>query len=424
MKKACALLLIITSTVLLCSAAFADYGARPMAMGGAFTAIADDANAAAWNPAGFAINPGVELKGTTLVDHRNESVGDNFAALKMCVETPMDSPFGWIVGVGAISALGLTAAQYLSDQGVLKKNWGRSGEKTSKNESMSEEVKKEDTGEQRSRNEIIGEGISRIFGGGKKTTTPEATTTPSPSPTTPVTIEKHYYHEPVYYGPVPFYNPGYSPDMHRPTYYEDREYATNPAQTPANKAQFALGITWMHDANASLDQDTNWYTFSLATAWEETVSLGSNLNLYDLSVPSINAKGIGAGLDFGILIRSYERIFLGLCAKEVLTTDIQWTNGAVTRYEMGVNAGAAIRPIKEITLAVDIHNIFRQNNEDATMHYGLEVIPLPGVALRCGLLDGNKTAGAGLKLGEIMLDYAILGGIYNRTQIGSLAWTF
>ena len=45
--------------------AFVDvgYGVRPMGMGGAFTAVADDPNAAYWNPAGMikAPHPGVSL---------------------------------------------------------------------------------------------------------------------------------------------------------------------------------------------------------------------------------------------------------------------------------------------------------------------------------------------------------------------------
>ncbi|MBU0686888.1 MAG: hypothetical protein KKB81_03430 [Candidatus Margulisbacteria bacterium] len=422
-------LVIISVIILICfasTAVFANFGARPMALGGAFTAIADDANAAYWNPAGFAINPGIELLGTALVDHRNETIGDNYVALKMCYETPMDSPFGWIIGVGALSVVGLYAAQYLSDQGVLKKNWGRTGEKTAKGESMAEEVKAEDTGETKGRKEIIGEGISRIFGGGSQPA-PAPAPQPQPDETKTVVVEKHvYHHGPTYYGPVPVQNPGYNPDMNRPTYYEDREYAAVAKLTPTQKAQFALGLTWMRDNNftPAINQNTNWYTLSIATAWEETVSLGTNLNFYNIELADGTASGVGGGLDFGILVRSYERLFLGLYAQEILTTDIQWTNGAVTRYEMLINGGIAVKPIKEITLSADMHNLLSQNNKNSTMHFGLELIPIPGLALRGGLNDGNKTAGIGIAIGELMIDYAILGGVFNRTQIASLAWKF
>jgi hypothetical protein len=39
-------------------------GARPAALGDAFTAVADDANAAVWNPAGLARLPRPEIVGT------------------------------------------------------------------------------------------------------------------------------------------------------------------------------------------------------------------------------------------------------------------------------------------------------------------------------------------------------------------------
>ncbi|MCX5751786.1 MAG: hypothetical protein NT099_09030 [Candidatus Saganbacteria bacterium] len=431
-NKTIFLLILLLIISLFSTTAFADFGTRPMAMGGAFTAIADDSNAAFWNPAGFAINPGTELSATALINNRNQQIGDNHAALKMGFEMPLDSPFHWILGVGAVAVAGAYTAQYLSDQGVLKKNWGRSGEKTDKTDSMAEEVKAEDTGTTTSRKEIIGIGIDKSLGNNPSptpTTTPttNTTTTPASTPTQTVIVNNNYY-QPGYLGPIPLGNPLYLLDPQRPTYYENREYANNPKQTPAGKAQFGFGLTWMRDNNATLDQNTSWYTASLATAWEETVALGANLNVYDLEIPSTKAKGIGGGLDFGILIRSYKRLFIGLCAKEVLTTDIHWTNGATTRYAMNVNAGIALRPIPEITIAADAHNIFQQNAGKTTMHYGLELIPLPGISLRGGFdeKDGqmNQTLGAGLKLWEIQADYAMLGGTYNQTQMVSLAWKF
>ena len=52
-------------------AAFADigYGARPMGMGGAFLAIADDANAVMWNPAGLVRLPSSQLTGARRSRH-------------------------------------------------------------------------------------------------------------------------------------------------------------------------------------------------------------------------------------------------------------------------------------------------------------------------------------------------------------------
>ena len=114
MKK---FLALIISLSLLAQSAFAIFAPRAMGMGGAFTAIADDAFAAYWNPAGLAINPGIEVAGSTLTAQRNQSIGDNLGALKMGFETEFGSPFAWILGVGAVSLFALEGAKYLSERG-------------------------------------------------------------------------------------------------------------------------------------------------------------------------------------------------------------------------------------------------------------------------------------------------------------------
>jgi hypothetical protein len=91
---------------------------------------------------------------------------------------------------------------------------------------------------------------------------------------------------------------------------------------------------------------------------------------------------------------------------------------------MMINGGVAIDPIDEVTLAVDGHNIFGQNNSAPTMHYGVEVRPVRGLAFRAGLYDQSKTAGASIGLGSLIIDYAYLGGQFNRTQTVAATWKF
>ena len=80
--------------------------------------------------------------------------------------------------------------------------------------------------------------------------------------------------------------------------------------------------------------------------------------------------------------------------------------------------------IDEVTIAVDSDNIFSQNNGNPTMHYGVEVRPIRGLALRGGLYDGSKTAGASIGVGGFILDYAYLGGAFNKTQMVGATWKF
>lgn len=382
---------ILTVFLFVCSPALAHFGTRPMGMGGAFTAVADDANAAYWNPAGFALNPGVDITGSTLATNRNAVMGDNLASVKMCYEAKMNSPFDWIFGVGFLSALAVDTAQYLGDQGILKKNWGRSGQKTSREDSMADQVKEMGDNTNYSRN-------------------PVKRATPKPDAQQRTSI----------FGPIQNLTFNFSP--RRRTYWDNPyAYAEDP---PYNKAQFALGLTWLGDNNPSLDEQRNWYTVSLASGWEERIAVGGNINFYDLKVISSGVKGFGAGVDLGAIAKPLSNVSLGLAAKEILTTDINWQNGAQTRYEMLINGGVAIDPIEEVTLAVDGHNLFSQNNGKLTMHYGIEVRPIRGLAFRAGMYDKSKTAGASIGLGSLIADYAYLGGEFGRTQMVGVTWKF
>ena len=373
------------------ASSFAYFGARPMGMGGAFTAVANDANAAYWNPAGFALNPGVSVSGSTLLANRNVIMGDNLLSAKMCYEAVMSSPFEWIFGVGFLSAIAVDAAQYLGARGVLKKNWGRDVPKTSGQDSMATRVKAGGDNKDSSRN-------------------PFKKAAPKPGARQRTGI----------FGPIQNLSINFAPHSH--SYWDDRWDSAN--DSPGNKAQFAGGITWLNDTNFPLDEQRNWYTVSLASGWEERVAVGGNVNLYDLKVLSSGVKGFGAGIDLGAIAKPLPNASFGLAAKEILTTDINWQNGMVTRYEMLINVGVAIDPIDEVTVAVDGHNLFGQNSGKTTMHYGVEVRPIRGIAVRAGLSDGSKTAGASIGLGNLIADYAYLGGVFNRTQMLGVAWKF
>lgn len=221
----------------------------------------------------------------------------------------------------------------------------------------------------------------------------------------------------VYWGPWSY--PWYHYHPHHPTYWDDREEEENSSQ---GKAQFAGGLSWLTDNNSVQDQNTNYYTLTLATGYEERVALGGNVNFYDIKIPSVNLKGYGAGVDLGLLLRPVDQLAFGAVAKEILTTDIHFENGTNLTYRMSINTGIAITPIDELTLAADMQNVFRQANKPQTYHYGAEFRPFPGLALRAGLNDGSKTAGASVMINQVILDYAYLGGSFNRTQIVGLTW--
>ncbi|MFA4843913.1 MAG: hypothetical protein WC632_03055 [Candidatus Margulisiibacteriota bacterium] len=399
--------LLITSLILALTvnSAFAFFGTRPMGMGGAFTAVADDANAPYWNPAGLALNPEVSLTGSTLANNRNTWVGDNVANLKMCYETDMN-PFLWIAGVGLASALAFQGAMYLKDQGVLQKNWGRGGDgpAPSREESLTSQLTSSD--EVVSLKSQLKSVLKNLAG-----------ETGSAAKETAKSVARHTT---VNIGLMPWGNPWYYRDYDRPTYWE------RPAQDePSTKAQFALGVSWLNDVNNPLDQKTNWYTLTLASGFEQRIAVGAGVNFYDLTKISTDIRGMGADLDLGVIAKPVEYISFGLATKGVLTTDFHWQNAQTTRgYQMLVNGGVAVKPIYSLTLAADMHNVLGQNGQGSTMHYGAEAVLLPGLLARVGLNDGNKSAGLSLALGNLIIDYAILGGTYNRTQMVGGTWRF
>ncbi|OGC11445.1 hypothetical protein A3K48_02915 [candidate division WOR-1 bacterium RIFOXYA12_FULL_52_29] len=411
MKKTIILLLI---TLFFCQNVFALYGTRPMGMGSAFTAVADDANAPYWNPAGLALNPEVSITGSTKLNNRNTWVGDNLLSLKMCYETKLN-PFQWLLGIGIASLVAYEGASYLGEKGILKTGWGRNVQKTKRGESMAEQVTEVGSEQAVSLRQIgmgaIKDALGVSSGGAKETPAVQ----PAP-PVRPVVIRPRYYVYPAH--------SWYHPRPNRRDYWEPVEYEEVAEEINPTKAQFALGLGWINDNNIPLDEKSNQFTIGVASGFEERVAIGANVNLYDKTIISSNVRGFGGDIDLGFIGKPVEYISFGLATKGILTSDIYWQNGARTRYEMLVNAGLAVKPLPFFTVAADAHNIFNQNSQQATMHYGAEVSLIPGLLLRGGLDDGNKTAGLTLVFGNLLIDYAILGGTYNRTQMIGGSWRF
>ncbi len=82
----------------LCPAGFEDVavGARPLALGGAFVAIADDANAIYWNPAGLARMEGIRLMGTRAWLYNVPDFHVDYLAFKAPDLGFMSLGFGWL----------------------------------------------------------------------------------------------------------------------------------------------------------------------------------------------------------------------------------------------------------------------------------------------------------------------------------------
>lgn len=82
----------------ICQAGFEDVavGARPLALGGAFVAIADDANAVYWNPAGLTRMEGIQLMGTRAWLYGVPDFHVDYVALKAPDLGFLHLGFGWL----------------------------------------------------------------------------------------------------------------------------------------------------------------------------------------------------------------------------------------------------------------------------------------------------------------------------------------
>ncbi|MBI5700260.1 hypothetical protein HZC34_00220 [Candidatus Saganbacteria bacterium] len=401
------------------------YGARPMGMGGAYTALANDANAAYWNPAGFALNPGLDITGSMVATNRNQSIGDNIGALKVCFETEVN-PFAWVLGLGLAASVAFDATKYLANNGIIKKNWGRSEETTKKEESVAEKVLEKGTEKteavvkkfkqeaKTSAKEALKNTMGAIKSLGKEIIKDEITDHEKERirARQAYVISRGTYISPWYDG-----NPYYHYNSSRRTYWD------NGIKDSEGKAEFAGGITWVTDKNPPLNQNTNFYSFSLATGYQQFVALGGNVNLYDITIPNpSNTKGYGAGLDLGLILKPVDQLAFGATVKEILTTDVKFDNGAMIRYPMSINCGVAIVPVPELTISGDVHNLFKQGSLPQTYHFGAEARPVAGIAVRAGLYDQSKTAGLSLMVNQIIIDYTYLGGAFDKTQLVGLTW--
>lgn len=101
-------------------------GARPLAMGGAFVAAANDATAAYWNPSGLALINDVEI--TTM--HATQSDLQSYDFVNLAFKTDVGSyAFSYLqLGVGGIDITGSTptvlgTTQYSDKAGLISGGW-------------------------------------------------------------------------------------------------------------------------------------------------------------------------------------------------------------------------------------------------------------------------------------------------------------
>ena len=129
-----------------------------------------------------------------------------------------------------------------------------------------------------------------------------------------------------------------------------------------------------------------------------------------------DAAGTGYSADLGILYPATEYLNLGLNLQNVLGSKVLRTSGVNEDLPMNIKVGGRICLLGRDGESYTIHNQRRlylnadydmpQNGRENITHLGMEFWPTGSFALRTGLDGSNLTAGVGIRLAGLELNYA------------------
>lgn len=134
--------------------------------------------------------------------------------------------------------------------------------------------------------------------------------------------------------------------------------------------------------------------------------------------------GYGFGADLGMLWQMNNKLRLGLVAKDFFTTNVVWENGTQESIlpsldaELGFRTTVSKRQIPvQVSMAVETQTDGRE--EAATfntgfmsgdLHAGIGVFPIPQLKVMAGYDADNITAGLGIYIKKLAIEYAFKNG--------------
>ena len=123
-------------------------------------------------------------------------------------------------------------------------------------------------------------------------------------------------------------------------------------------------------------------------------------------------SGSGVSGDVGLLFMPKDTLLLGLSMQNAFASDFLWQDGTTEKVEALTKVGARLQAKSYLMLAGELD---KSESGPATLHCGLEYLPLESLALRAGIdqvptstnyLATNFTAGVGLNISGVKFDYA------------------
>jgi len=170
-------------------------------------------------------------------------------------------------------------------------------------------------------------------------------------------------------------------------------------------------VRWVNDSEMAL-------LVSYARKYWRTLSYGGNIKFVYKAVGDYRAWGLG--FDVGLLMNPVADLWFGVNLQDVTTTLVAWNTGRreliAPTLKWGFCYPLVFSDLK-LTPALD-GDVGFENRRRASQvhlgsvsldfHLGSELLYRDVLALRVGLDRGSFTAGAGIALGRLNIDYAFL----------------
>jgi len=220
--------------------------------------------------------------------------------------------------------------------------------------------------------------------------------------------------------------------------YQALSLLARPVQT-GSLSGLGVGITWLNHVvsgipytgdgdGGTFSDDQSLFLMSVALPFavgeEWGMSVGANLKYYRHTL--LTGVGSGLGADLGILLRGSIKdipVSIGVVSMDTLETTVSWTGTEHNpeNYVPWIIKGGVSTVLADgiLRLSADIdyspsplHGDFPRYSHLDRVHLGIEVLPVPQLALRGGLIiwrDGTKrlSAGVGISPWEgAIIDYA------------------
>lgn len=163
-------------------------------------------------------------------------------------------------------------------------------------------------------------------------------------------------------------------------------------------------------------EEDNAVLLSAARRWKEKISLGANIKTISGRIAEVNASGFG--IDLGVLFSLSNSLKTGLVIKNI-GANLKWDTGHSDTLPLTTTLGMAYKTLNnKVTVAVDME---KRTNRPLIFREGVEFWLSKDIAIRVGMNGENFTAGAGLRIGKLSLDYAYMSHDLGNSHRISLA---